>query len=315
MRRLILGALGLLLVSGTASAQQMTDQQRRELEQQLRQLQQQVRDIQRKLGQEPSRFRMMVPPEAMAFTLGSERPRLGVVVSTEASPATDSIGATLQAVTPDGPADDAGLRAGDVILRFNGERLVASGDRTPGDRLLELARNVKEGDSVRVQYRRGKETKSAVIVPRKLSDFGYAYSFTLPDSAMKRAEIEIQRAQEPLLRLQEGRLGGVLTVGFGDRWSEMELTTLNADLGSYFGTTEGLLVVRAPRDSLLGLKSGDVILRIGGRVPTSPSHAMRIFRSYEPGDQIRIDIMRDKKKMELTATVPERERGALWEER
>ena len=64
-----------------------------------------------------------------------------------------------------------------------------------------------------------------------------------------------------------------------------------------------------------GSSSGRRMSRIGGRVPTSPSHAMRIFRSYEPGDEIRIDIMRDKKKMEVTATVPERERGALWEER
>ena len=318
MKRLMLSVLGLLVLAGTAGAQQVTQQQRRELEQRLRQLQQEMQDIQRKLGQEPSRFRMVLPPEAMAFTLaGGDRPRLGVVLSNRADPAVDSIGAALQAVTPDGPADDAGLRAGDIIVKFNDERLGASGStRTPGDRRLELARNVKEGASVRVQYRRGKETKNAVSVPRKLNDLGYAYSFTLPDSAMKRAEIEIQRAREPLLRLrQEGPFGGVLTVGFGDRWSDMELTTLDADLGSYFGTTEGLLVVRAPKDSLLGLKSGDVILRIGGRVPTSPSHATRIFRSYEPGDEIRIDIMRNKKKTGITASVAERERGAFWEER
>jgi S1-C subfamily serine protease len=314
MKRLMLSALGLLLIAGTAGAQQMTDQQRRDLEQRLRQLQQEMRDIQRKLGQEPSLFRMVLPPEAMAFTLaGGDRPRLGVVLSNQANPAVDSIGAALQAVTPDGPADAAGLRAGDVIVKFNDERLAGSG--TPSDRLLELARNVKQGDSVRVQYRRGKETRNAVIVPRKLSDLGYAYSFTLPDSTMDQARIAIERARQPLLRLQEGPIQSAFVRGFGDRWSDMELTTLNADLGSYFGTTEGLLVVRAPKDSLLGLKSGDVILRIGGRVPTSPSHAMRIFRSYEPGDEIRIDIMRNKKKSEITATVPERERGAFWEER
>src|SRR3970040_279613 len=97
----------------------------------------------------------------------------------------------------------------------------------------------------------------------------------------------------------------------GTRWSDMELTTLDADLGAYFGTTEGLLVVRAPKDSLLSLKSGDVILRIGGRLPTSPSHAVRILRSYEPGDEIRVEIMRNRRRTEVTATVPERERGAF----
>jgi C-terminal processing protease CtpA/Prc len=318
MKRWMLGALGLLVMAGTAGGQQVTDQQRRELEQRLRQLEQEMRDIQRKLGQEQSRFRMVMPPEAMAFTLAAgDRPRLGVILQTERNPATDSIGAVLQAVTPDGPADDAGLRAGDIIVKFNDERLAAtSSDRAPGDRMVELARQAKEGDSVRVQYRRGKETKSAVIVPRKLSDFGYAYSFNLPDSTLTGSyKIALDRVREPLLRMQEGPFGRVMTMGFGDRWVDMELTSLDADLGSYFGTTEGMLVVRAPKDSLLGLKSGDVILRIGGRVPTSPSHAVRILRSYEPGDEVRIEIMRQKRKTEVTATVPERERGAFWEER
>jgi C-terminal processing protease CtpA/Prc len=319
MKRWMLGALGLLVMTGTAGGQQVTDQQRRELEQRLRQLEQEMRDIQHKLGQEQLRYRMVMPPEAMAFTLtAGDRPRLGVILQTERNPATDSIGVVLQAVTPDGPADDAGLRAGDIIVRFNNERLAAtSGDRAPGDRLLELARQAKEGDSVRVQYRRGKETKSAVIVPRKLSDFGYAYSFNLPDSTLTGSyRIALDRLREPLLKVQEGPLfGRAFTVGFGDRWVDMELTSVDADLGSYFGTTEGLLVVRAPKDSLLGLKSGDVILRIGGRVPTSPSHAVRILRSYEPGDEIRIEIMRQKRKTEVMATVPEGERGAFWEER
>jgi C-terminal processing protease CtpA/Prc len=319
MKRLMMGALGLLVMAGPASAQQMTAQQRRETEQKLRELQGQVRELQRKLGQEQSRLRMVMPPEAMAFTLtGGDRPRLGVILQTGSNPATDSIGAALQAVTPDGPADNAGLRAGDIIVRMNDDRLTGTtGDQPPGDRLLDLVRDVKEGDSVRVQYRRGKETKTTVIVPRKLSDFGYAYSFKLPDSeAMTEARVALDRVREPLLRIQqEGPLSGVWTVGIGDRWNDMELTSLDADLGSYFGTTEGLLVVRAPKDSLLGLKSGDVILRIGGRVPTTASHAVRILRSYEPGDEVRIDIMRQKRKTEVTATVPDRERGAFWQER
>jgi S1-C subfamily serine protease len=317
MKRLMLAVLGLLVIGGTAQAQQLTDQQRRELEQKLRQLEQEMRDVQRKLGAEGLRLRMALP-EAMAFTIaGVDRPRLGVILQTERDPATDSIGAALQAVTPKGPADEAGLQAGDIIVKLNDARLGVTdrSDRSPGDLLLELARKAKEGDTIRVQFRRGKETKNAVIVPRKLSDFGYAYSFALPDSAVDSYRIALDRVREPLLRAQEGALGRVFSLSVGDRWADMELTSLDADLGSYFGTTEGLLVVRSPKDSLLGLKSGDVILRIGGRVPTSSSHAVRILRSYEPGDQIRIEIMRNKRKSEVTATVPARERGAFWEER
>src|SRR3989442_15547105 len=50
---------------------------------------------------------------------------------------------------------------------------------------------------------------------------------------------------------------------FGETWCDLELVNLNADLGEYFGTKEGILVVKAPADSSLPLKAGDVILSVG----------------------------------------------------
>jgi S1-C subfamily serine protease len=94
-------------------------------------------------------------------------------------------------------------------------------------------------------------------------------------------------------------------------WCDFELVTLNPDLGEYFGTKEGLLVVKAPEDSSLLLKSGDVILAIGGRKPTSPSHAMRILRSYDAGETVAIDIMRRQKRLALSWTVPARDKRQL----
>lgn len=314
MRRLLLGVLALVVATTAARAQEMTDKERQELEQKLQQLRQEMRELERKLGRD--RMRLYVQPEGpMAFAFSADRPRLGVVVQTERNAATDSIGAVLQAVTPETPAAEAGLQAGDIVTRFNGESLAQRAARgtTPGDRLIELARDLKEGDSVRVQYRRGAETRTATVVPRKLDDFAYAYRFEQGDSALMgvRELTDRLRVEAPRMRMELEPL----LQGFRDRWADMELTTLNEDLGGYFGTTEGLLVVRAPKDSLLGLKSGDVILRIGGRVPNSPSHAVRILRSYEPGDQVRIEVMRNKRRTELTATVPARERGLYWEER
>ncbi len=317
MKRLLLGALALVVATTAASAQDMTDRERRELEQKLQQLRQEMRELERKLGRD--RLRVFVQPERlegpMAFTFATDRPRLGVIVQTERNPATDSIGAVLQAVTPETPAAEAGLQAGDIVMRFKGETLVQrdARGRSPGDRLIDLARDLKEGDTVRVQYRRGSETRTATVVPRKLDSFAYAYRFEQADSALEgvRALTDRLRLEAPRMRMELEPL----LQGFRDRWADMELTTLDAELGNYFGTTEGLLVVRAPKDSLLGLKSGDVLLRIGGRVPTSPSHAVRILRSYEPNDQIRLEVMRNKRRTELTATVPARERGLFWEER
>ena len=66
-------------------------------------------------------------------------------------------------------------------------------------------------------------------------------------------------------------------------WSSRALTP---QLGSYFGTSEGVLVVRAPEEEGLKLQDGDVILSIDGRKPTSGSHATRILRSYQPGEKL-----------------------------
>jgi len=320
---MIIGLAALLVCTSGVAAQEkrMNEEQRKELEQKLERMRQEfreqeraMRELERQLGRERAMvFMRQVPDAPLAFAISSSRPRLGVIVRTDRDVATDSIGAVLDAVTPDGPAAKAGLRAGDIVVTFDGERLGTT-TGSPGERLIDLAGKMTEGDTVRVAFRRGKDAKTAVIVPKVLDDFSYSYAYTA-DSAMGIARRALERAMVVAPRvdvMNEGR--NVWAVRISERWSDMELTTIDPDLGTYFGAKDGLLVVRAPKDSLLGLKSGDVILRIGGRVPSSPSHAMRIFRSYDPGDEIRIDIMRDKAAREIKAIVPTAD-DVHWEEK
>ncbi len=89
--------------------------------------------------------------------------------------------------------------------------------------------------------------------------------------------------------------------GFG----EMELVTLTPKLGSYFGTDKGALVVRAPTADLK-LEEGDVITAIDGRQPQSGAHALRILRSYQPGEKVKLAILRARKSQTLEVTMPER---------
>ena len=84
----------------------------------------------------------------------------------------------------------------------------------------------------------------------------------------------------------------------------MQLTTLTPQLGRYFGTDRGVLVVHAPTHGILKLQDGDVILSIGGRTPASPSQAMRILTSYDPGENIRLVILREHHRMDIAATMP-----------
>jgi S1-C subfamily serine protease len=86
----------------------------------------------------------------------------------------------------------------------------------------------------------------------------------------------------------------------------MELVPLTEELGSYFGTDDGLLVIRAPNNDDLDLRDGDVILAIGGREPTSPEHAMRILTSFVPGETLEFSIMRRERRQSIQYAIPGR---------
>ncbi len=265
-------------------------------------------------------------PERNIVIAGTaRRPRMGVILETSTQrSATDSVGAVLQAVTPGGPADEAGLKAGDIIISANGERLarVRRSDDSPDDKLVAKIRELEEGDTLTVVYRRGDETGTAHVGVRVMD---YAFNFST-DSLFRG---QLIREFSPNVRFQMGEPlelafepgvawespEGVLAWSFGLDWARMELVTLDEDLGRYFGTSEGLLVVRAPKAEGTQLRSGDVILRIGDRVPTSATHAMRIMRTYDPGETIHIEIMRNQTRQTIEVTVPERDRGFFWSER
>jgi C-terminal processing protease CtpA/Prc len=257
--------------------------------------------------------------------VGEGRPKMGVILqSSGGGSRTDSIGVVLQGVTPGGPADEAGLKAGDIIVRANGQVVarVNRQDGAPDDKLVKIIEGLEEGDTLVVTYRRGDRTSTANVAVRVMEPLSYAFSYR-GDSLLRGQLLEEFAAPNiefhaPELVREPRELAfepSVLAWSLGRGWMNMELAELDPDLGSYFGTTEGLLVVRPPRDEGTQFKSGDVILKIGDRVPTSPSHAMRIMRAYEPGETMSIEIMRNRQRQTIQVAVPERDRGFFWEGR
>ncbi|MEO8635803.1 MAG: PDZ domain-containing protein [Gemmatimonadales bacterium] len=253
------------------------------------------------------------------FALG--RPRIGVSLDLRGSPETNKLGALVREVVPDGPADKAGIKAGDIITKFNGIALggVASGDEEssgPSERLVELAGKLDAGDTVKVEYRRDNDTRTATIVAKDLSEM----------SGMRMRELELPRMPGGMGMVGPGMPGPNLRVpgmeGMGDGFrftfrdrddDGLSLMELNPELGDYFGTREGILVLRTPTDSTLPLKAGDVIATIDGRKPQSVDHARKILGSYESGESVKVEVMRKQKKMTLTWKVPaERRHEMRW---
>jgi predicted metalloprotease with PDZ domain len=263
--------------------------------------------------------RAAAAPRAFTFTTSENRGRLGVLVNSAASADSDKIGARLEGVTPGGPAEKAGLQAGDIITKFNGTPLAglvaADEDESgPGMKLVQLAHKLEPGDTVKIEYRRGSDTKTATIVAQ---DVEPNWAFAGPGAmAMPRIEVNPEMHMGPLTgMLAPGEKMEGFSFCFGDSWCDLDLVSLNADLGSYFGTSDGVLVVKSSADSALPLKGGDVILAIGGRKPTSPSHAMRILRSYEAGESVSIDVMRKQKRITVSWKVPENEERTFMRDR
>ncbi|MGH7516186.1 MAG: PDZ domain-containing protein [Gemmatimonadales bacterium] len=245
--------------------------------------------------------------EALPDVIISRRARLGLKVNLQARES-DSIGAYVDLVTPGGPAADAGLRAGDVITRLDGQALFESpldrgqrGRSLPGLRLIRLAARLEPGDTVSVDYRRGTERRTTSLVTD---------ADQLVHMEGRRLPRGLSMVVGPGMRgvpLFEGRPIELPAPAFelfvaGDL-AELELAPLNADLGQYFGTEDGVLVINAPRGSRLGVRGGDVVLAVDGRKPDGPLHLLRILRSYDGGERFKLDIMRNRKRESLTASL------------
>ena len=253
---------------------------------------------------DPFEMRVDHGPDRLMTIVMNRRARLGIKVNLRARD-TDSVGAYVDAVTPGGPADQAGIRSGDVITKLDGKSMLSGArpepvhDRrsVPGLRLIELAARLAPRDTVPVEYRRGTELRTATLVTEDEPELQFAgreggRRFAIPLGPRAMAEdLDFPPHLEFLSRSPLG---------------DLELAPLNPDLGQYFGATDGVLVVSVPKDSELGLKGGDVVLAVDGRKPAGPAHLLRILRSYDREETFKLDVLRHRKRETVTARLGER---------
>lgn len=215
-------------------------------------------------------------------TLGPGRAILGLQLDSPGG----SSGARVREASPGGPAAEAGIRAGDVIVSLNGSAL---GGEQPARQVVDIMRDVKPDTRVNVRVLRDGKPRDFTVTVR--SEPGYlARVHGMPD-------------------LELGPLGPMPLpgiIGMRGPFMDLELVTLTPQLGRYFGADKGVLVVRSPAHGALQLEDGDVILSIDGREPLSGSHATRILASYQPGEKLNLRIIREHKRLEVQATVPAR---------
>ncbi|HEY5774782.1 MAG TPA: PDZ domain-containing protein [Xanthomonadales bacterium] len=234
---------------------------------------------------------------------GGRKAMLGINIGTGDSGA--GTGAMVEGVTPGGPADQAGLKAGDVITKVGETSLTAESSRASNRKLIEKMREIEPGEDVKLVYQRdGKSQETTVRT--KAAD---AMAFGFVTDGGHNVRFGPRGSKEWAVEIMEDALAPHAPPGveFFRRWAGMEMVSLTPELGEYFGADKGLLVVRAPGQKDLDIRDGDVILEIDGRTPDSPAHATRILRSYQPGEKMTLQLIRKKKKTKVEITLPERE--------
>jgi S1-C subfamily serine protease len=209
-----------------------------------------------------------------------------VLVGIQLDDSSGTAGALVRAVSPGGPAERAGVRAGDIIVAVNGTDVRG---HEPVARVVQLLRDLKPGDKVDLKVSRDGATRDLTATARPDGDeFFVARGFPAMPAM-------------PRVKAFAGWDGPMIIAG---PMADIELARLTPGLGRYFGTDTGVLVVRAPARGGLGLQDGDVILSIDGRKPIDSSHVIRIFSSYDPGEKLTLDVLRLHRRISVVATVP-----------
>jgi len=225
----------------------------------------------------------------------------------EASRAKVSAGGVyVEDVSQGGPAARAGLRTGDIVIEFDGERVRSAVHFT------RLVRETVAGKAVKVTVARDGNRQTLDVTPDEAR-----YRFPpLPDVSR-----EIERGLRNLPRdfsfdfdfegfpdgfyVTRGRLGATL----------MPITDQLAD---YFGVKEGLLVTAVATDtpaSRGGLKAGDVLMAVNGTTVERASDVGRALRDVPAGGKVELRVMRDRKELTLDTTLPERDRNRVRRDR
>lgn len=245
------------------------------------------------------------------------RPVLGVVLSADAAG-----GVRLAGVTPGSAAADAGLRTGDRIVSINGEAVTGA----DADRRVASVREALSGLSVdravQVGYERDGKTANVSVTPRlsaPLAMFhgeGRDFEFEFDHAQVRRAVEAAHAAVAPQIRQEIIRLSepcegddcGAPMVWEAFRWSGLNLASVDPQLGRYFGTDSGVLVLSSGPE-LKGLQPGDVIRRVDGTAVATPREAMAALRGKAAGSQVEIDYLRDRREASARITVPEAARA------
>jgi serine protease Do len=180
------------------------------------------------------------------------------------------VGALVGQVDKTGPASRAGLKAGDVILEFNGRSITQHGELPP------MVGETAPGTTVKLKVWRD---KAARTIPVTIA-------------ALKPAEGEKLAASPP-----GEQAPGVLNI---------QVVALTPEQREASGVETGGVLVVSVADgpaARAGLSEGDIILQLGGNPVESPGQLAGLTKKLPKGQPIPLLVQRDEVRLFLPLTI------------
>jgi serine protease Do len=234
-------------------------------------------------------------------------PQIGVTVrevtkeDAEKAKIAQPVGVVIESVREGTPAATAGLRAGDIVIDYDGERVRSVRHFT---RLVQESAPQRQ---VNVVVMRGTSRQTLNVVPNPAD--GQFSRFA--DDVREHVRVTPpQLPREFNFRVDPDALQRALpNVGAS---LGVTVSTLTDQLAAHLGVKEGALVMSVAENSAAaaaGIKAGDVITAIDGKPVTSGADVARAIRGSRDGDAVDIAVTRDRKQLMLKATIQGPSRG------
>lgn len=295
-----------LAIGGAAVAQDTPQADREELRRELREAQRQLAEVGKRvaelsaeIGGDPARVQMF------RYLGDPDRAVIGVILGEGTGE-----GARVEGVTPGGPAEKAGLRAGDIITGVGGASI--AGER-PTLALREALKGLREGDKVNLSFSRDGNLQSVEVAATRQGSFEWlgggsnmrSFVFESKDGQSIHFPPGMDSEIEAIVEGAVGDPAGLrVNVMAMPALGGLRLSSLNKDLGRYFGVDAGVLVMEVDSERYKGLQAGDVILEVDGKPVKDPRDYMRELGRSDPDRPVELKLQRDRVPQLVKITVP-----------
>lgn len=207
-------------------------------------------------------------------------------------------GAGVTQVIKDSPAEKAGLKKDDVIIRFDGESVSST------RKLSRLVSESSADQTVRITISRGgaEQEVSATLTKPKMANLLGA---SIRDDVFKSIEKSFPEMNiKDWPQIQSGDGPFVFSMG-ANRRIGVSTQNLSKQLADYFGAKDGGVLITSVSESSpaakAGLKAGDVITAIDGEKVDSSGDITRAINKKQEGE-ISLTVLRDHSTKTVTLT-------------